>query len=120
MPQPTAPFSTTRPANLGDRIIHPIQQERREGPDLSSLMDQELGRTDEQPAAQPQPEPIAQPQPAPQPTPSFEQPAPQPQPAAQPQSFEQPLPTVPPAPPTPDLSQLHGAQDIQFEETPRA
>jgi two-component system, OmpR family, response regulator RpaB len=41
LPQPTAPFSTNRPANLGDRIIHPLEPTQPE-PDMSGLMDQEL------------------------------------------------------------------------------
>ncbi len=91
LPQPTAPFSTARPANLGERIIHPISQPT-EKPDLSSLMDQELGRA--APAA-PAPAPVAS-TPTPPPTPIA--PAPQ---------ASQPTPTPPPAP------------RIDFEETPR-
>lgn len=41
LPQPTAPFSTPRPANLGDRIIHPLEQQTPQ-PDVSNLMAQEL------------------------------------------------------------------------------
>lgn len=42
MPQPTAPFSTARPANLGDRIIHPLTPPENSTPDISSLINQEL------------------------------------------------------------------------------
>ncbi len=43
LPQPTAPFSTNRPGNLGDRVIHPIDQPASNKPDLSDLMAEELG-----------------------------------------------------------------------------
>ena len=41
LPQPTAPFSTNRPANLADRIIHPLERTGNE-PDMNSLIAQEL------------------------------------------------------------------------------
>lgn len=41
LPQPTAPFSTPRPANLGDRVIHPLSREEP-ARDFSSMMAQEL------------------------------------------------------------------------------
>lgn len=50
LPQPTAPFSTARPANLGDRIIHPLEQQTPQ-PDVSNLMAQELSGA--QPPLQP-------------------------------------------------------------------
>jgi CheY-like chemotaxis protein len=43
LPQPTAPFSTQRPANLGDRIIHPLERPASTEPDISELISQELG-----------------------------------------------------------------------------
>ena len=112
LPRPTAPFSTPRPANLGDRIIHPITQQER-APDMGNLIDQELGRGEQTPdfaaftAPQPQVQPDAEPahqeahQQPPQPQ-QFEQPQqpqaqsqpveqqPQPQPLEQPQPVEQP------------------------------
>jgi CheY-like chemotaxis protein len=42
LPQPTAPFSTARPANLGERVIHPITPQQTTEPDLGSRIDQEL------------------------------------------------------------------------------
>ncbi len=53
LPQPTAPFSTPRPANLGDRIIHPLEQQTPQ-PDVSNLMAQELSGI-QQPAQAPVP-----------------------------------------------------------------
>lgn len=64
LPQPTAPFSTPRPANLGDRVIHPMPQDPNAKPDLGSLMDQELGNaapTPPAPAAPVAPTPVAMP-----------------------------------------------------------
>lgn len=73
LPQPTAPFSSQRPANLGERIIHPLEAPAQTGPDVSSLIDREL--TDDLSApsfAQPvEPTPQTQsPFGAPQPAPS--------------------------------------------------
>ena len=45
LPQPTAPFSspTPRPSNLGDRVIHPLENpDNNNAPDLVKLMEQEL------------------------------------------------------------------------------
>lgn len=103
LPQPTAPFSTTRPANLGDRIIHPLTPPEGQGPkqDLGSLIEQELNAA---PAA---------PAPAPVVTPTPQQPA-------------QPIITAPqppqpqqPAAPTP-ATQPEQDSGISFEETPRS
>lgn len=66
LPQPTAPFSTNRPAGLGDKIIHPIEH-AEPTKNLGHLMDQELGGTPE-PAAPP-----VAPVPTPQPNISFEE-----------------------------------------------
>lgn len=90
LPQPTAPFSTNRPAGLGDRIIHPTNQSK---PDFSNLMAQELNAASPQPpapkpAAPAAPPAPAQPQAAPAPKPELkfeETPVPQPKaPDAQP------------------------------------
>lgn len=136
MPQPTAPFSTTRPANLGDRIIHPITQPQSEGPDLASLMEQELSQGNQPesnsftaavpsappvPQAPPQPAMPAPQQPVSQPAPEQPQ-QPAPQPAAEPapqQAPEQPqqAPAPAPAPPVPLAEQL--AQAVA-EEQPAA
>lgn len=72
LPQPTAPFSTNRPAGLGDKIIHPIEH-AEPSTNLSHLMDQELGSAPAPPVPQsaPAPTPVA---PAPQQPPiSFEE-----------------------------------------------
>lgn len=67
MPRPTAPFSTPRPANLGERIINP--PETPTGPvDVSTLIEQELSSigvnpAPAAPAAVPTPEPHAAAQP---------------------------------------------------------
>ena len=42
LPRPTAPFSTPRPASLGERVIHPLEAPAS-AMDVSSLMAQELG-----------------------------------------------------------------------------
>jgi len=90
LPQPTAPFSTARPANLGERVIHPIPAPMGQSgkPDMASLMDQELNGTGI-PAAPTPPIPTATPG----------------EPAGQPMA---PQPTVP--------TEESG---ISFEETPR-
>ncbi len=94
MPQPTAPFSTTRPANLGERVIHPIAQPGAPGPDISSRMEQELS------AVAPQPAPIQAPPLPPAPVaPSVAQPQPVGAVASIPQATSDP--------------------DISFEEIPR-
>lgn len=41
LPQPTAPFSSARPASLGDRIIHPLTDQPL-AVDVGNLMNQEL------------------------------------------------------------------------------
>ncbi len=58
MPQPTAPFSTARPASLGERVIHPIAPQDGK-PDLNTLMEQELKAAS--PAAPVAPTPAAAP-----------------------------------------------------------
>jgi CheY-like chemotaxis protein len=108
LPRPTAPFSTTRPANLGDRIIHPITAPTGQAPrpDLGSLMDQELNQA----SAPVAPVPVS---PAPQPyTPPSAPAAP-----AQPVQAPQPQQTPTPEPPTPQPSEPDSG--ISFEETPR-
>ena len=58
LPQPTAPFSTNRPGNLGDRIIHPTERPPVEGPDMAERISQELSQTSSVPPAQ-TPPPVA-------------------------------------------------------------
>ncbi|HRJ06509.1 MAG TPA: response regulator [Candidatus Saccharibacteria bacterium] len=43
LPQPTAPFSTNRPAGLADRIIQPLERPPETSQPISDLMDKELG-----------------------------------------------------------------------------
>lgn len=77
LPQPTAPFSSQRPTNLGERVIHPLEAPAQTTPDVASLIDREL--TDEPAMSFGQPQ---QPAPAPAPSPFGTQPvAPQQQPA---------------------------------------
>lgn len=97
LPQPTAPFSTTRPANLGERVIHPISRASA-SKDIGSLMEQELNQAAPQPSA-----------PTPPSTPS----AP-PAPAAIPQPQNTPPPATPQQPTSPTEP-----SGFSFEETPR-
>lgn len=121
MPQPTAPFSTARPASLGERIIHPIAPETSK-PDIGSLMDQELNQaapTAPTPAPAPA-TPIAPPPPPAPPSPT------EPVGAVDINSTQMPSPgsTAPAAPlPSPPTAPQPQPQDdntgIEFEETPR-
>lgn len=104
LPQPTAPFSTQRPTNLGDRIIHPVAPSTLPTPDLGSLIDQELSKdlapsTIAAAVAPPQPEMPLQ------------------QPAAEPSMFaqSQPATTEEPAVPQPEM---HGASAVTFNDAP--
>lgn len=110
MPQPTAPFSTARPANLGDRIIHPITPPNQgPKPDLGSLIDQELSKAAE---------PIYQPPQAPTPPP----PAPNPVSAPQNDTLASPSqPQMPQSTPQQPAAAPHEDEPsgISFEETPR-
>ena len=133
LPQPTAPFSTARPAGLADRIIQPIERPETNSEPLASLMDKELNQAPIAPAPIAPPVPPAPAQPAvapvattPQPAPVAVQPvvAPMPQPApVDPQPvFQQPILTPQPVqPPAADPNQQPPAPDsgISFEETPR-
>lgn len=91
LPQPTAPFSTARPAGLADRIIQPLERPEETGEPLASLIDKELGESTSMPAPAAPPVPPA---PAPMPQPDSSTPAAPPSPAAGP--------------------------EVGFEETPRA
>ncbi len=96
LPQPTAPFSTARPTNLGERVIHPLQPSETDTQDMAALISQELSNhVDVAPSFAPNPTPIA-PQPIASPVPVDPQPA-----------------LVGAQPPTPPLP------GISFEETPR-
>lgn len=45
LPEPTAPFSTPRPANLGQRVIQPLTQDTAAETDVAARMSQELEST---------------------------------------------------------------------------
>ncbi len=55
LPEPTAPFSTPRPASLGERVIHPL--ESNQSVDMASLINQELSGAPVPPAVPLPPEP---------------------------------------------------------------
>jgi CheY-like chemotaxis protein len=128
LPQPTAPFSGNRPANLGERVLHPISQPVNTAgarPDISSLMAQELGQT---PAPNPAPAPVANPLPPLPPVPSApvqpQQPAAMPAPAVPvvphgPVVFNEPSSPMPPSQAPVGPPQQEGVSGISFEETPR-
>lgn len=114
LPQPTAPFSTARPANLGERVIHPLNQSAspQGSQDLGSLIDQELSKLDQPTPQAPAPSPPTPPVPStPQPAapmapPPLQTPSVQPTAPSAPReesgiSFEE-IPR-PPAPPTPTV-----------------
>lgn len=65
LPQPTAPFSSQRPTNLGERVIHPLEAPAQTTPDVASLIDRELTAEPTMSFEQPQ-----QPTPTPAPAPS--------------------------------------------------
>jgi len=112
LPQPTAPFSTPRPATLGDRVIHPLTPPGPK-PDVASMMAQELGQPATTPAVQPQTA-----APVPQPTPT-QAPVPAPQPAVQYVAPSQPV-APNPAPQQPSApAPAQAPSGISFEETPR-
>lgn len=106
MPQPTAPFSTNRPASLGSRVIQPISQPEAPGASVADQLAKELS---------PVPEPIATPAPMPQPPVATPQPvAPASQPAQPPAAA--PAPAAPIAPAPQPVAPDNG---MNFEETPR-
>lgn len=108
LPQPTAPFSTNRPANLGDRIIHPLTSEDTAKRDISSLIDEELNKAPTTQPPAPQPAPTSEPAATPAPTPVAPQSPP-------------PAPTIDPSADPAATLQPPKPQDsgIDFEETPR-
>lgn len=101
LPQPTAPFSTTRPANLGDRVIHPLERPETDGPNMADRISEELSAQTAPPAPEP---PVV--------------PSPQVQIPVTDSPVAAPAPTPPaPAPmaPTPPVEEDSG---LSFEETP--
>ncbi len=122
LPQPTAPFSSPRPANLGDRIIHPLgASDAGSKPDVAALMDQELQQAPQavQPAQQngnlyPAGEPQSQPA-QPHSMPEQLQPA---------QNFQNPvMPPPPPSNPSPEFmppeNTPHGAVNYNPQNPPQ-
>lgn len=107
LPQPTAPFSGTRPASLGERVIHPITPVS-DTSDLASRMSQEL----EAEAKPPLPEPSVPPASIPV--------VPQSSVPAAPPTSEPITPPAPTPPPTPPQSTPANdtSTGLQFEETP--
>lgn len=102
IPQPTAPFTGQRPANLGERIIQPLKDNPRvSNVDVSELMDKEFASNVQ--AIEDQPEPLADqtinspvaPSPSPVSTPAPSVPS---QPAAPIQSVDAVSVGTPPAP----------------------
>jgi len=62
LPQPTAPFSSNRPGSLGDRVIHPLN-DQPPAVDMANLMTQELSGSVAPVAPPPAaPDPMTQPQ----------------------------------------------------------
>lgn len=55
MPQPTTPFSSPRPTNLGDRVIHPLESPSLPGPDVAAMIDNELNGSSQPTTNIPQP-----------------------------------------------------------------
>ena len=125
LPQPTAPFSTPRPANLGDRVIQPLVKDAP-AKDFSGMIDLELSGTPApSPAsATPSPMPAMEAPTAPPVTPPLSaqpvssSPSPQPQingPINGPVSTGSPASSLPPVPPAPQPP----TAGLNFEETPR-
>ena len=92
MPRPTAPFSTPRPANLGNRVIQPISGDDLSATDeeIAKKMQAELGSLNTDEAAPSTDTPVQ--------TPAQEQPQPQ---AAQPDADQPNLQMAPPSAPEP-------------------
>lgn len=105
MPQPTAPFSTARPATLGERVIHPIERpEAAASADLSAQLAQELSAASTTPQPSSSSVPIETPVTAP---------TPQPQAA----DTNTPVPAPAPMPTTPSQSQVPAPDSIPQPQT---
>lgn len=131
LPQPTAPFSTNRPASLGDRVIHPPEPNSAQK-DFSALMNAELGNTSSATPAATPPEPApaadATLPPTPAPEDDFDIP-PIPASSLEPDTTDisgtvaPPLPAVTPVqndtpPANPGLTESSAVSGLSFEETP--
>lgn len=99
LPVPTAPFSTNRPANLGDRIIHPLTQTPSPQSDMANLMEQELHGAVALPPVPPAPQVQMPPQVQPDPQPIAPQAPSTVAPAPTPMDFEETPPQGPQQPP---------------------
>lgn len=135
LPEPTAPFSTARPASLGDRVIHPIDRPAPGGPDLASRMSEELSSSPVSPVTPAAPAAPVPPVEPPKPVATVNEPAvptivlpsepatpplaPQPTAVAAPD----PSPVAPSAPSTQDITAnairpMPSDSPLEFEETP--
>lgn len=103
LPEPTAPFSSPRPASLGDRVINPITPDLSTAAplDIAAQMNQELAAA--LPPAPTAPVAGAAPVPAPAPTPTPDMQAPMP---------EQPSTELPPLPPQPPTAPAAPTQTV--------
>ncbi len=101
LPRPTAPFSSQRPANLGDRVIHPLDagEQAVRPTDISSLINQELASSTPAAAA---PSPAEVPTLTPPPVSEPQLAAPQ-QTAPHPPTLQTPDAPRPPAPSYPQV-----------------
>lgn len=113
LPQPTAPFSTARPAGLADRIIQPIERPESDDEPLTSLMDRELNQ---QAAPQPFTPPPAAPSVPPAPTAGATMQPPTPTTGIPTESVQ---PPVPAAPQPSETLQSPADPAGTYEETPR-
>lgn len=118
LPQPTAPFSGTRPASLGERVIHPITPVSQTT-DIASRMSQEL-EADAKPA---QPEPTVPPASIPVTPQAPISPPSEPALPPLPTPPSPPMPQAPTAPdnttaPSPVPNTSASPSGLQFEETP--
>lgn len=111
LPQPTAPFSSPKPDNLGERVINPIPNAPTA--DVSSQINDELAAANT-PAATAEPQ--AQPQQAPVTPEPLQQPEPMPAPQAEPMSA--PADDTAPAPQAAPTDTPSQPQDQQLAETP--
>lgn len=116
LPQPTAPFSGTRPANLGERVIHPITPVS-DSSDIASRMSQELEGTTKPAVPQPTVPPASIPVAPQAPTPAASA-ADEPSLPPLPTPLIPPAPTVAPTPPTVPSTPPTMPTGLQFEETP--
>ena len=133
LPRPIAPFSTPRPAGLGDRVIHPLEQTADSRMDnLAADMAAALSATPNQAAAptqqpmlqqvqQPTQIPVTQLQPTPT-APQYQAPEPAPEHLQLPsvEQFAQPQQSQQPQQPQPQAQQPEAPQTYQQPPQPQA